>query len=169
MARAKNNGENAGPPPIFAKRIRKRRGGGRGMETRMGDRKKGDGTGQIAASCPVTITCVCHESRWCIRSRLARSRASAKTEFSLCVSPRSVFVSANRLSPSLSHPACFLPISLFLSLSLSFSLSPSLLYFPSNERSPVLIPLARSCPARAFHLFPARSQPRARQPKPYLR
>lgn len=137
--------------------------------------KKGDGTGQIAASCPVTITCVCHESRWCIRSRLARSRASAKTEFSLCVSPRSVFVSSRTgslpLSLSRTLPAFYLFPSFSRSplLSFSFSLPPSLLHFPSNERLTVRIPLARSCQARAFHLFPARAQPRARQPKPYLR
>ena len=107
--------------------------------------EKGDGTGQIAASCPVTITCVCHESRWCIRSRLARSRASAESEFSLYVSPRSVFVSVNRLSLSLSLllslslwfaylPAFYPSLSRALSRSLSFdhTLVTPLLYFPSN-------------------------------------
>lgn len=127
--------------------------------------EKGDGTGQIAASCPVTITCVCHESRWCIRSRLARSRASAKTEFSLCVSPRSVFVSANRLSPSLSHPAAFY-------LFPSFSHSPLLTLSLSPRRSSIFLPtraprcgslsLDRARPALSIFFPPARSLARAK-------
>lgn len=104
--RAKNIGKSV---PIFAKR----KVSWRGMENAAIE--KGDGTGQIAASCPVTITCVCHESRWCIRSRLARSRASAESEFSLYVSPCSVFVSASRLSLLLAR----LPSTLSTSLSLS--------------------------------------------------
>lgn len=134
--RAKNIGKSV---PIFAKR----KVPWRGMENAAIE--KGDGTGQIAASCPVTITCVCHESRWCIRSRLARSRASAESEFSLYVSPCSVFVSASRLSLLLAR----LPSTLSTSLSLSPDLTDlALLYFPSNAS----IFLARSFTTNVSHL-----------------